>query len=112
MEKNLNIIAKFKETIKHCNLLDMGYKGYPFTWSNRRYRDHYIEERLDRFLCSKDWGSHFQTSAATNLISWVTDHCPIVLEVKERGDEAKHGSRAFTKTIMRTCGARTKAVET
>lgn len=67
--KNLNIIVEFKETVKHCNLLDIGYKGYPFTWSNKRYGDHYIKERLDRFLCSKDWGSHFQTLAATNLIS-------------------------------------------
>lgn len=53
-KKNLNMIAEFKEIVKAYNLLDIGYKRYPFTWSNRRYEENYIEERLDRFLCSKN----------------------------------------------------------
>lgn len=52
--RNLNIVANFKEAVQTCNLVDMRYKGSPFTWSNKRYVPHFIEERLDRFLCSKN----------------------------------------------------------
>lgn len=47
------MVADFREVVQMCNLVDVGCKGYPYTWSNRRYNDQYIEEQLDRFLCSK-----------------------------------------------------------
>lgn len=53
-EKNIHLVAEFREAVHECNLMDMGYKGYPFTWSNRRYRTQFIEERLDRVLCNKN----------------------------------------------------------
>ena len=27
----------FREALRDCDLLDIGYKGYPFTWSNGRF---------------------------------------------------------------------------
>lgn len=75
----------------------MGYEGYPFTWLNRRYGPHHIEERLDRFLCSKTWCNHFQGSIATNLVSWVSDHCPIALKVKEKGKGRAHAKRTSAR---------------
>ena len=54
MKKNIEMVIKFREAVQACNLVDMGYKGYPFTWSNRRYGQHFIKERLDRLLCSND----------------------------------------------------------
>lgn len=53
-DKNISMVAKFREAIQECSLVDMGYMGYPFTWSRRRYEPHHIEECLERFLCSKD----------------------------------------------------------
>lgn len=34
--------------------MDIGCKRYLFTWSNKRYGPHLIDERLDRVLCSKN----------------------------------------------------------
>lgn len=48
------MVAEFREAVKCCKLIDMGCKWYLYTWSNRRYGARYIEERLDRFLYSKD----------------------------------------------------------
>ena len=63
--------------------MDMGYKGHKYTWSNRRYEVNFKEERLDRVFCSKDWSNVFQNLPATNLVNWVSDHCPIIFEVKD-----------------------------
>lgn len=64
--------------------MDVGSQGHLFTWSNRRFGPYYIEEKLDRFLCSKDWIDHFHDSIATNLVNWSSDHNPILMEVQER----------------------------
>lgn len=96
-DKSLNSVVDFKETVQACNLINMGYKGYPFTWSNRRYGINFIEERLDRVLCSKDWCSNFQNTSALHLVNWVSDHCPLVSEVKERCGKNKYESRPFPR---------------
>lgn len=84
-DRNRNVIADFREAVQACNLVDIGYHGYPYTWSNRRFGPHHIEERLDRFLCSKDWCDSFQASTAINLVNWISDHCPVVFYCNERG---------------------------
>ncbi|KAH9722974.1 hypothetical protein KPL70_006924 [Citrus sinensis] len=78
-----NMMLEFRESIRACNLMDMGFKGHKYTWSNRRYGVNFIEERLDRVFCSKDWSSTFQNLPATSLGNWVSDHCPIMFEVKD-----------------------------
>lgn len=50
----VSAVNKFREAIKECGLSDLGCKGHPFTWSNRRFGPLLVEERLDRFLCCKN----------------------------------------------------------
>lgn len=47
-DKNVGIISYFREAAYKCNLVDVGCKGRPFTWSNRQFGPHNIEKRLDR----------------------------------------------------------------
>lgn len=83
-ERNMSMVANFKEAVNDCNLEDLGYRGYPFTWSNRRFGPHFVEERLDRFLGSKDWRSSSFDLIATNLNAWGSDHTPIMLEIQDQ----------------------------
>lgn len=41
-DRNINMVAKFREVVQACNLVNMGYKGYLFTWLNRRYKPHHV----------------------------------------------------------------------
>lgn len=50
----MSMVVDFKQAINDCNLEDLGYMGYLFTWSNRRFMPHFMEKMLDRFLGSKD----------------------------------------------------------
>lgn len=81
-------------------------------WSNMRFRSNYIEERLDRSLCSKDWDKNFQNLPATNLVNWVSDQCLIMLEVKEMCKRLNYKRRSFPETTRRICGARTRLAAT
>ncbi|KAH9742571.1 pentatricopeptide repeat-containing protein [Citrus sinensis] len=38
-------INEFCEAVYGCDLKDLGYNGYPFTWSNRRFGPNLVEER-------------------------------------------------------------------
>lgn len=56
-DKNVGIISYFREAAYKCNLVDVGCKGRPFTWSNRQFGPHNIEKRLDRLgVFVSRWG--------------------------------------------------------
>ena len=44
-----------------------------------------IEERLDRFLCNRNWGNFFQETATETLVTWTSDHNHILMNVEEKG---------------------------
>lgn len=56
-ERSLNTVADFREVVNECNLKDIECRGYPFTWSNRRFGSHFVEEKLDRFFWVKGLGN-------------------------------------------------------
>lgn len=95
--RNLNLVVDFRHAIKDCNLVDAGCTGYPFTWSNRRFEPYFIEERLDRFFYSKEWGKSFYDSTTTNLITWISDHSPVAFEVKEMSFVPRYARRTYSQ---------------
>lgn len=49
----------FRKFVEDCGLLDLGFSGYPYTWSNNRSGNEYIQERLDRVLATPSWSLLF-----------------------------------------------------
>lgn len=45
----------FRDALEDCHLLDLGFKGPTFTWSNNRKHPHTVRCRLDRFCGSHEW---------------------------------------------------------
>ena len=93
----VSAVNNFRAAVRDCGLSDLGCIGRPFTWSNRTFGPHLVEERLDRFLCCRKWGTIFQEHAALHLETWTSDHNPIILEVEEKGRGVKHRRRSFTR---------------
>ena len=48
---SVNRALLFKECLDACSMIDLGFSGPQFTWTNRREIQAFIQERIDRFFC-------------------------------------------------------------
>ena len=47
-------MQQFRVAVLHCGLVDLGFKGNLFTWTNGRTEDDFVQERLDRAYATID----------------------------------------------------------
>ena len=45
-------------------------------------------------MCSRDWVNNFYDHAAINLLTVSSDHCPMLMEVRERGKSVRYERKA------------------
>jgi len=70
----------FGLALESCRLVDIGFRGYPFTWNNKRPGDANTKERLDRAIANSEWRERFPASTLTHLFSHASDHAPLLLQ--------------------------------
>ncbi|KAL2943840.1 hypothetical protein RDABS01_032187 [Bienertia sinuspersici] len=75
----------FREACRRCDLSEVKFKGYPFTWWNGREDQGSIEERLDRFLADTEWSVLFPWASVTHLDESLSDHLLILLKLNIQG---------------------------
>ncbi|KAL9444311.1 hypothetical protein AB3S75_017490 [Citrus x aurantiifolia] len=59
LDRSVDAVGEFREAVRDCSLIDLGSRGYPFTWSNRQFGPKLIEEKLDSFFCNQEWRTEF-----------------------------------------------------
>ncbi|XP_048491336.1 uncharacterized protein LOC125492674 [Beta vulgaris subsp. vulgaris] len=62
-------------------LVDLGFDGNPFTWTNAREGVALIRERLDRALANHTWISEFPGTQVSHLPRSYSDHCPVCVNL-------------------------------
>ena len=62
-------------------MIDLGFSGPKFTWSNKRGIDDLIQCRLDRCWANPEWKAHFAEANVTHLARANFDHCPLLLNL-------------------------------
>ncbi|KAG8371459.1 hypothetical protein BUALT_Bualt13G0089700 [Buddleja alternifolia] len=67
----------FKEILEEGGLIDLGFEGHPFTWSNQRGRLANIQLRLDRCVANFDWIEIFPKAFVSHLPAINSDHSPL-----------------------------------
>jgi len=60
-------------------MIDLGFNGNPFTWSNHRQCSSLIRERLDRGIANSNWIHSFPSYSITHLPAHSSDHYPLLL---------------------------------
>ncbi|GAA0184695.1 hypothetical protein LIER_31983 [Lithospermum erythrorhizon] len=73
-------INMFKKIVIKCELMDIGFVGYPFTWCNNFISLFSSRARLDRCLVSKSWKILFLVVKVTHLSSNHSDHMGLLVD--------------------------------
>jgi hypothetical protein len=69
----------FQSFVHSQGLVDLGFSGNPYTWSNNRDGIHLIQERLDRGLASAQWIHLFPSFSLCHQPSHTSDHHSLLL---------------------------------
>ncbi|EOY13882.1 Uncharacterized protein TCM_032583 [Theobroma cacao] len=64
----------FAMMIFDCGLLDAGFEGNKFTWTNSR-----MFQRLDKIVYNMQWGTQFAKMKVQHLNRNVSNHCPLLI---------------------------------
>ncbi|CAM8956535.1 unnamed protein product [Rhodiola kirilowii] len=75
-----NNINQFREVVRHCDLIDVGYKGYVFTFSNKRKGETESRSRLDRALVNHLWKDKFPITEVTHISTYHSDHSALLIK--------------------------------
>ena len=82
---SVNRSLLFKECLDKCSMIDIGFSGPRFTWTNRRDLHGLIQERIDRFFVNPSWCLLYPEAKVVHLTRCHSDHCPVLLEMQPRG---------------------------
>ena len=78
-------IRAFREYIDVCKLMNLGFQGPKFTWTNKHSNWHNnIKERLHRSLINAEWKSLFPRAELLHLPRTKSDHCPVLLNTNPK----------------------------
>lgn len=77
---NRTKMAIFNNFLNKSNLVDLGFSGPLFTWTNNREFGRTIRTRIDRCHANPSWISLFPNSKVFHLPRIHSDHCPILLK--------------------------------
>ena len=86
---------EFREALERCQLSDLGFIGYPYTWNNKRPGLANTRQRLDRAIATESWKTKFPVSTLTHLFSHALDHLPIILHIRTARRTSPSNSRGF-----------------
>lgn len=75
--------SEFREMISYSGLLDLGFSGPTYTWSNKRRFQFHIRKRLDRVLSDSQWQLWFPNASIMHMPSVNNDHTPILLNLEK-----------------------------
>ncbi|XP_050254456.1 uncharacterized protein LOC126700356 [Quercus robur] len=78
---NINKALEFKDCLDKCNMLDLGFVGPRYTWTNRRPISALILERIDRCFANPSWRTLYAEAAVTHLPRTFSAHCLVLLEL-------------------------------
>uniref|UniRef100_A0A2N9G3M1 Reverse transcriptase domain-containing protein n=1 Tax=Fagus sylvatica TaxID=28930 RepID=A0A2N9G3M1_FAGSY len=79
-DRNEAQMQLFRSVLDDCTLLDLGFSGWPFTWSNRRDGSAETWVRLDRGVCSKAWLDLHPNARIKHVSMATSDHLALVLD--------------------------------
>lgn len=74
----LVVFSAFK-SLDTCRLIDIGFSGPRFMWSNHRPLIDLIQERIDKVFVNAEWNIIYLEALVKHLERVQSSHCPILV---------------------------------
>jgi hypothetical protein len=74
-------VRAYMDCMDYCHLLNLGFSGPKFTWTNMRGVADLIQERIDRAWATSTWKLLFPKASVHHLARLNSDHCPLLLKL-------------------------------
>lgn len=81
-------IEVFRNVLKDCRLMDVGYSGNWFTLGKGNLPETIIQERLDRGMANKNWMFMFPEATIQLLVHLISDHCLLLITTKKEDNRS------------------------
>lgn len=94
------LLNGFRDVVHDCELYDLPLEGYQYTWSRGKGTIHAIEERIDRALVSIEWMDIFPKATLTTLLTRISDHSPLLLNLDGSTPSKKHSTFRFENSWL------------
>jgi len=69
----------FQNVLEDCQLSDLGFTWFKFTWCNNHTDHPFCRERLDRAMPNLNWCENFKDVDARVLATSNFGHCPLFI---------------------------------
>lgn len=74
--------CNFRDFLFETGLVDLGFKGSAYTWTNRQSTSNAIFECLDRVVATVQWSQLYPQAFVNHLPRIHSDHAPILLRTQ------------------------------
>ncbi|XP_059446385.1 uncharacterized protein LOC132177924 [Corylus avellana] len=79
----------FRDAIEGSRLVDLGFVGPKFTWSNSQLVGHFTMERLDRALANEEWKELYPFRRVEVLAACASDHAPVMISFHKNASQRR-----------------------
>lgn len=76
---NISRALQFQECLDTYRMINIGFSGPRYNWSNRKPFHQLVQERIDRVFVNVEWNSILPEAAVFHLEKVQLNHCPIKL---------------------------------
>ncbi|KAH0722504.1 hypothetical protein KY289_005548 [Solanum tuberosum] len=94
-----NEFEDFAFCVNSCDLVEINYKGDPFTWWNGRIDNQCIFKRLDRYMMNNDFLGSFGMVEVEHLVRAGSDHASMLLSSGQKNNVPKRPFRFFHSLV-------------
>ncbi|KAL9672118.1 hypothetical protein QQ045_028366 [Rhodiola kirilowii] len=75
-------MKNFRDCLDDCELSDIGFKGRPFTYSNRRKGENELNAHLDTVVANDRWRTSYPQAVVKHGFAHSSYHSPVILCLK------------------------------
>lgn len=87
LQRRVGAMTEFCSCLDVCDLHDIRWSSYRFTWSNQQSEGSQIEEQLDRFCANSQWLAQLPLWEVEHPLLVGCDDLPLQLRFRSRGGD-------------------------